>query len=98
MASAQGGTKADTKWFANRGQIIQIVLGAIACVLAAIKVWPEIKDAANGLSNISFPIPFLLIVVFINTAHTIKVVVAQNKDRQRFGRLIEYLERAKGSI
>jgi hypothetical protein len=30
-------------WFANKGQFFQLVVAAIACVLAGIKAWPELR-------------------------------------------------------
>jgi len=33
------------QWFANRGQVVQIVLAGLACIFAAINAWPSIEAA-----------------------------------------------------
>ena len=59
----------DSRWFANRGQIIQTALAGVACVVAAFKVWPEM--AANhflSLGSFIFYILVSLVIVSITRA------------------------------
>jgi hypothetical protein len=54
------------KWFANRGQVIQVVIGAIALVLAGIKAWPSFRgDQVLSMGTILFYVLILLTVLSV---------------------------------
>ena len=51
------------EWFANKGQIIQIILGAIACIIAGIKGWPDMRR--NNLFSAGALLFYLLIAIVL---------------------------------
>lgn len=57
-----------TKWFANRGQILQLVIALVACVFGAIKAWPEMKanEFFSGGAILFYFLVFLVVVLVVN--------------------------------
>jgi|ERR1035438_9399769 hypothetical protein len=53
------------QWFANKGQVIQIVLAVIACAIAAVKTGPSLK-ANDWLSEGSILFYFLVALVVVS--------------------------------
>jgi hypothetical protein len=59
------------RWFANRGQIIQIALTAVACSFAGVKAWPDMeKDALFSGGSVLFYI--LVVVVLVSVGRTVR--------------------------
>jgi len=53
----------DRKWFANKGQIIQIVIATIACVFSGIKAWPDMRG--NELFSLGAVLFYILVGLVI---------------------------------
>jgi hypothetical protein len=52
----------NSRWFANRGQMLQIVLAALGCFIAAINAWPNFKlDELFAIGPVIF---YLLMALF----------------------------------
>jgi hypothetical protein len=54
-----------SNWFSNRGQIVQTVLAGVACFVAAINAWPNIRD--NELLRAG-PLVFYALVALVVVA------------------------------
>jgi hypothetical protein len=56
-------------WFANRGQILQLVVACIACVFAGTKAWPEMKQ--NEFLSAGALLFYALVALVLISAGTI---------------------------
>ena len=75
-------------WFSSKGQIIQTTLAAIACVLAAIKVWQDIKN------NEYFSPGAILVYVLVALVVTVTIIANRRVSNVRSAKDAE-IERLK---
>jgi hypothetical protein len=79
----------DEKWFANKGQLIQVALSALACVLAGMKAIP---DLGNGLAK---PLPAAFALFAISTIASVQRIIVRSKRRKELNWLLDLHENAQ---
>ena len=69
-------------WFSNRGQIVQVALAALACLMAGINAWPAIRQ----LEFLNFaPITFYVVVAAVFVYAVSVRSAPRDKDKDKGG-------------